>query len=62
MYKFLLDNSYLHFTFPPRYPLGYGLDLHDIEDELYDGVDATENFSFIPLVRWSVDEVFEFIR
>ena len=62
LFSCFLDKSYFHFNFPPRYPLGYGLDIHDIEDELYDGVEPTENLSFIPIVRWSVNEVHEFVR
>jgi len=54
--------SNFDFNFPPRYPLGYGLDTHDIEDELFDGVDVISNYSFIPVVSWSSTEVCNLIR
>lgn len=55
------DTSELHFTFPPRFPLGFGLDTHDIENELYDGVEPITNFSFVPIVTWTISQVVEYI-
>jgi len=50
-----------HFQFPPRYPLGYGLDEHDLEDELYEGSEPIQKYAHIPVVAWSVQRVAEYI-
>ncbi|XP_065656104.1 polyhomeotic-like protein 2 isoform X1 [Hydra vulgaris] len=47
--------------FPPRDPLGFGLDVFDFEDELYDGIEPIQNYSFLPLVTWSVNQVSDYI-
>lgn len=57
----MTDASDLHFTFPPRCPLGYGLDELDIENELYEGVEPITHYSFIPVFTWSIEKVMEYI-
>lgn len=55
-------NMDLHFTFPPRVPVGYGIDMFDVEEDLYEGGEPLLKFSLIPMIRWSTSEVFEYIN
>ena len=56
------DNIDLHFTFPPREPLGFGLDNCDVEDDLYEGIEPLMKFSVIPMIKWTAMEVFDYIN
>jgi hypothetical protein len=64
LFNFLIcaENINLDFTFPPRYPLGHGLDEYDVENELYDGEEPITLYSAVPAITWSTHEVVECIR
>lgn len=61
-YDNVFDDIDLNITFPPRCPLGQGLDEFDVDDELYDGDEPITRYACVPLVTWSIDEVVEYIR
>ena len=54
-------NMELQFTFPPRMPVGYGIDAHDVEQELYGGGEPLLKYAVVPMIRWSRAEVFDYI-
>ena len=60
--SFNLDDFDLHFTFPLRTPLGFGLDEFDIEEDLYNGIEPLMKYSLIPMIKWTTKEVFEYIN
>jgi len=55
-------NMDLHFTFPPRVPVGYGIDMFDVENDLYDGGEPLLKYSVIPMIKWTPSEVFDYIN
>lgn len=49
------------FTFPPREPLGFGLNENDVDDDLFEGIEPLMKFSVIPMISWNTKEVYDYI-
>ena len=62
---FLCTDSDSAFQFDESYPWPYeieGLDQHDIEEDLFDGVEPMMKYASVPAVLWSKEDVVSFIR
>lgn len=60
-FYFVVDID-LDFNFPPRLPLGYGLDEYDVDNELYDGDEPITLYAYVPVATWSIKDVIHFVR
>lgn len=59
-----MQDSDSAFQFDESYPWPYeieGLDQHDIEEDLFDGVEPMMKYASVPAVLWSKEDVVSFI-
>lgn len=57
-----VNNIDLRFTFPVRTSVGYGLNITDVEGELFNHVEPILKFSVIPMIKWTTIEVYDYIN
>ncbi len=62
---FSLADTNPAFRFDEPYPWPYeidGIEQHDFEEDLFDGVEPLLKYASVPAVLWSTDDVVSFIR